>query len=218
MSKKGGNGWGLSSITNTISSAVNGHSNGHKASEAEKEAFVPATTGDVFSGGRCVFASTLRHRQQTSDGCLGQAAAFGAVIDIFCTASCMHSLCMHAIHTLAPRLFSGCKCAAGPGKPSCCHETSACEIDDPCMFLIHMLCDGVGRVACCTDAPLFQNAARPPRALGVRSATPTTCAAAFGRGGSGAGSGPSWGSRGCWSICSSDTAAWGRRRRTMTLC
>ena len=52
MGKKN-SGWGLSSITNTLSSAVNGHSNGHKVSEAEKEAFVPATTGDVFSGGRC---------------------------------------------------------------------------------------------------------------------------------------------------------------------
>ncbi len=51
-SKKGGNGGGLRSVMNTITGAVNGGTNGHKlsASDAEKEPFVPATTGDVFAG------------------------------------------------------------------------------------------------------------------------------------------------------------------------
>ena len=68
MGKKN-SGWGLSSITNTLSSAVNGHSNGHKASDAEKEAFVPVTTGDVFSGGRCEYTSIVSTHCHSAEGC-----------------------------------------------------------------------------------------------------------------------------------------------------
>jgi hypothetical protein len=126
MAKKN-SGWGLSNITNTLSSAVNGHSNGHKGSEAEKEAFVPATTGDVFSGGRC---GSHLHTASTHCHCAaGHLLVFRYACSgrshMFCDASCICYLRMHAANAFALRLLSGCKCAdldqgAISVRPICC--------------------------------------------------------------------------------------------------